>query len=380
METVQHVETELLMRNRFAQAISLKNKNYTEGRSCPKVLFIGWFGDPANSLIEMFLKHGCEVYLFMDGATNLLLPYNMPGVDIHYIPNGHFETVTGPLGDVNINTRHFKLENILADFNQRFDMIFHCQDWNIIESDGKSDIPYFYYWTEMFVPYVPKAATHVICLNPKAVDLCRLYYRNQYIYITMPFALRECFTAMISSHPERFTPGAQPRPLQGSFAGKIYGFNFYKDRPLIVKHLKDNVHGFQTWCPSFKYNDQYSAENRQLPPIGVDKSLSWPAYMGVLSRSKWGLNIPSPLSPNFRDFEIPACGAMLLTRETPGLKELGFKDGKNCFTYKTKEEAAEIAKHDYDRSIAFEGWYLVMQQHTWQRRFEPFWKIIEKRI
>ena len=368
----KHLET--MCQQQFIKSATKKLDLYNRGESPRRILFIGWWGDPANSLTEMFLRKGCEVTWWGDGATNMQ-PI-VPGVDIHYLPCRYETVPNGPLGPCTISVRRVKLNTILELFPTRFDMIFHCQDWEIIESDGKSDIPYFYYWTEMFVPYVPKAATHVICLNDKAVELAKLYYRNQFLYMKMPFALREGMNLYTNTQPQRFTPGGQNRPVQCSFAGKVYGFKFYEPRHEVISHLAKAVPGFKSWCNSFI--DPYTGIT--YPPIGVDAGLCWQAYTDVLGRTNKGINVPTIVAPNFRDFEVPGAGAELVTQDVPGMKELGFKDGVNCHFYKTKEEAAEICKQPYDRKVAFEGHYLVHQEHTWERRFEPFWKYIENKI
>lgn len=68
-------------------------------------------------------------------------------------------------------------------------------------------------------------------------------------------------------------------------------------------------------------------------------------YLKFMSNCKFGINIGSFNDPNQRTFQIPACGGILIQKWYPELKELGFIDKVNCFTFKSIMELEELLYH-----------------------------------
>lgn len=97
----------------------------------------------------------------------------------------------------------------------------------------------------------------------------------------------------------------------------------------------------------------------------------------------WWNNIKS-LSHKFgtqikgRNFEIPGCGAFLLTGDADNLREY-YEDGKEIVIFKDAYDAAEKAKyylaHDGERlRIARAGYERTLREHTYEERFKKIFE------
>ena len=77
-------------------------------------------------------------------------------------------------------------------------------------------------------------------------------------------------------------------------------------------------------------------------------------------------------------FETCACGAVLVAKRVPGMKEMGFINGKNCFILDRYENITTIGNHDSDcEKIAREGQKLILDKHMFYHRAIALHKTIE---
>lgn len=92
----------------------------------------------------------------------------------------------------------------------------------------------------------------------------------------------------------------------------------------------------------------------------------------LYARSKIVFNKSEAGEVNFRVFEGPSCGALLVTEEAPGLEEL-FEPGKEIITYRSFEEAYEKIRYflrndEERRRIAEAGYKRARNEHTFEHR------------
>jgi spore maturation protein CgeB len=75
---------------------------------------------------------------------------------------------------------------------------------------------------------------------------------------------------------------------------------------------------------------------------------------------------------NQRVFDVPACGAFLLTDYQESLDEL-FEIGKELVVYRHKDEIPEIVRYylknpEQRKTIAMKGRQRVLKEHTYKHR------------
>lgn len=83
-----------------------------------------------------------------------------------------------------------------------------------------------------------------------------------------------------------------------------------------------------------------------------------------------------------RDFEIPACGGLLLTQDTKEIAEY-FVPRKEIITYKDTNDVAEKLKyyleHDEERkNIAQAGYRRTLHDHTYEKRFNEIFYFLNR--
>jgi spore maturation protein CgeB len=87
---------------------------------------------------------------------------------------------------------------------------------------------------------------------------------------------------------------------------------------------------------------------------------------------------------NQRVFDVPACGAFLLTDHQSSLNEL-FDVGKEIVVYKNKDEIPELVKHYLNNSrkredIARKGRERVLREHTYKQRIGSLIEFMKERF
>lgn len=156
----------------------------------------------------------------------------------------------------------------------------------------------------------------------------------------------------------------------------------YPDKPVALKTYDIGFVGFVTFrkravmldrmfkeFPNFFYGQRFSRW------IYGDKALvDGQDAADIFRKSRIVFNTAANGDVNMRTFEALATGAFLLTEEVPYLDEL-FENKKHLVTYKTMDEAVELAKyylaHEEEREvIAKAGHDEVLAKHTYQHRWQ----------
>ena len=99
----------------------------------------------------------------------------------------------------------------------------------------------------------------------------------------------------------------------------------------------------------------------------------------IYNQSKIALNISFAsrdskiLSTKGRDFEVPGCGSLLLTKDTNEIAEY-FVPGEEIITYEDANDAAEKIKYylkneEEREKIAKKGYERILREHTYEKRF-----------
>lgn len=118
-------------------------------------------------------------------------------------------------------------------------------------------------------------------------------------------------------------------------------------------------------------------------------------YLKILARSQISLNFPESrvnndymnpnvvLGCNYRDFEIPQSGSMLLTQNSDEL-EYFYKRDKEVVSFNNEYEMIDKARYytknlDEAKNIAHAGMLRAQREHTWEKRFEQLFSYIEKK-
>jgi spore maturation protein CgeB len=96
------------------------------------------------------------------------------------------------------------------------------------------------------------------------------------------------------------------------------------------------------------------------------------------SQSRILLNESVGHDMNMRTFEAMACRQVLLTEDVPPLHEL-FKDGEHLVTYRTIDEAVDLAKGlladpERRKGIAESGYQEILAKHTYNHRVREILK------
>jgi len=322
-----------------------------------KILLIAWNVHPGKDFALIFDQMK-NVELTWIGQDDPNIPsYLRPNLDLRRIPVKQF-IYNGPLGSVPLAIRRFSLKSLLDLFGYDFDLILHLQDWTVFTDVEKSPIPYIYYHSEPFYPEVPFCAWKVVASTQYELLYLQRKYGSRFKYDYLPFALRNDLI--------RRDVNEEKRDIPASFAGELFHFDqMYNERREIVQYLEKTIpEKFES-----HYLGPYGENTKDPREILAGKGrLDGEEYPNLLLKSQIGLNVPTGDNCNFRDFEVPGLGALLLTKESTDLRLLGFKDGINCIFYKTKEEAEEVIRNGYDPEIAQAGYFHVITDHTYFKR------------
>ena len=106
------------------------------------------------------------------------------------------------------------------------------------------------------------------------------------------------------------------------------------------------------------------------PPLDYHKEL--PAFYNACTVNFNATNLQMGKAVNQRVFDVPACGAFLLTDHQESMEGL-FEVGKEVVTYKDPGEIADLARfylrNDAAReTIAMKGRERVLAEHTYKHR------------
>ncbi|MNX65812.1 hypothetical protein D3C86_968830 [compost metagenome] len=116
--------------------------------------------------------------------------------------------------------------------------------------------------------------------------------------------------------------------------------------------------------------------------------VSFSEMIDLYNQSRICLNIAeasqgSRLQIKGRDFEVPSCGCVLLTRAETGIENY-LTPGVECLTYQSFDELPQLITRWVNQpreleAISEAGRQKVLEAHTWQHRFEQIFAAAEKR-
>ena len=151
-----------------------------------------------------------------------------------------------------------------------------------------------------------------------------------------------------------------PKIYDVSFIGKCYG-----ERQGFIDALKRNGINITTFGQGWENGSRVSQADiikiYNQSKISLNLSLSHDTPDGYIYTIKG------------RDFEVPGCGSLLLTRDAKKIAEY-FVPGEEIITYEDANDAAEKIKYylkneDEREKIAKRGYERIMKEHTYEKRF-----------
>lgn len=325
----------------------------------PRILLLGDNSNPVADYYQIFKEMGYYVFWAGDGAAHFDTINFKRNIEVNAISMQY-------AGEAVVYTRRYPLSYLLDQIGRDFDVILQFQGWYYPSDTTKSPIPHIYYCSEGWWPEIPKSVWKVAVPNEQTKQLILLQGCNSHIsecdISVIPFSIGGVFNNRKLN---------ADRPIKASWAGDLYRFALlYKERrdllyPLIKDpRLKDQIEAHWVDGKPWNYDGPHWKQGK-----GKLDSIDYP---DLLDRSQFGINIPTRLGSNFRDLEVPACGACLVTKRTPDLLEMGFVDKENCYLYSTYEELVAILQQPYNPAVALKGYWLVNSKHRHIHRIPLF--------
>jgi spore maturation protein CgeB len=118
-----------------------------------------------------------------------------------------------------------------------------------------------------------------------------------------------------------------------------------------------------------------------------DKPGAWPTgryYAALLGSARMAFQGTALGYVTAKTFEIPACGAALVTNWEPEMRDLGFCDAINCIVVNEKTLVPEVTRWLEDDDglawIATAGHALIQRKHTTTARAAQLVKRLRKLI
>lgn len=171
-----------------------------------------------------------------------------------------------------------------------------------------------------------------------------------------------------SVNTKRFFPSGV-KDLAVSCAFTTVPYNVYPERAQIIGKLR-KVKVKSILRATNKWSDKFIGQK----------------YVDLLSRSKMSVVTTDPTkSVLLKNFEIPACEALLLATHADGLRELGFEDGVNYMQFDSPTHLQTLVKQmDIDdvkrERIAKRGLELVRERHTDEMRVREMLESLEDKL
>lgn len=253
---------------------------------------------------------------------------------------------SGIMGTYPIRFKEISLASVLDQLHQHIDVIVHFQNNLYFTETTPSKIPYIYICTELQLPRVPELASLVLSATRNGMKHLTYYTKGSIPVGYLPHALSSLYFSTMPDYTIN-------RNYICSFSGELYNpACIYYDRIEIMHFIKDSI------LPKIFGNFNWMSPIHQGGVRYIEQGMgrvSQQQYKEILYKSKIGINCPTKAGFQFRDLEIPACGAILLTKKTQDLVDLGFKHKKNCLFYTTKENCLELLdEYSYDKFLSAE--------------------------
>lgn len=258
--------------------------------------------------------------------------------------------------------KHIKVKNLLSIVDNPFDFILIMQNDLMFDLEGV-ETPVHYYHTEILHPYIPDGISNLIFAYPGGdMQLSRIFpteIQKIKLKAYIPHAVNlEVFKA---NDMDDFKAWSERKIL--------FGFRGIRRFTAIGDFMQDNL---------------YNLRERFLPvaeEIGLDfpeKQMWTEEFANYMRSTKIALNIPGLYGGiNQRMMEACASGCILLNYHVETMEEIGFIDGKTCYTFKDETELREkyqyIIEHPNEAyEVAKNGFNLVNNQHGYIHRALQF--------
>jgi len=142
-----------------------------------------------------------------------------------------------------------------------------------------------------------------------------------------------------------------------------------------LKESRPGIHGDKGW------HELLSRDFSVRPPLNYYREL--PLFYNACKINFNATNLQMGSAVNQRVFDVPACGAFLLTDDQDALGEL-FDIGKEVITYKNREELPELIRFYLNNSqerkrIAERGRERIVREHTYVHRIKMLIDNMKKR-
>jgi len=334
-----------------------------------RILVVGWNSTHVRAYLQHLIDAGHIVFWVGHGAFRM--NEQIYGVlNIEYVP-GAATSYNGPMGQVPAGNRCFKFDSLmdmLGGWKMDFDLLLHFQDWTHFTDLHRLPFPYIFFLTEPFYPVVSRIVDHVVTPGYELQRYVDWKYKKRFSTSVIPWALRN---ELVGISPYLFE-----RTIPCSFAGKVHNYQFYKNRQEILPKIVEAIPGFVGHWTKERSNEEVFQKTDFKIEMGKGR-LDGPEYTDLLLKSKFGINFPTFWGPNFRDYEVPGLGALLLTQKTRDHELAGFEHGKNCYFFTTAEDAIDLIKNCYDEEVARAGFLHIHKNNLYCDRFAELDDLVE---
>jgi spore maturation protein CgeB len=171
------------------------------------------------------------------------------------------------------------------------------------------------------------------------------------------------FLSQWACNPYIYRKLNMPKIYDVSFVGRCYG-----ERKTFVETLRSEGINVAAFGIGWERGNRISQSD----------------LVKIFNQSKIVLDISfasrdsSVLTIKGRDFEVPGCGSLLVTKHTKEIAEF-FIPNEEIVTYQDVNDAAEKIKyyltHDYEcEKIAHRGYERVLKDHTWEKRLSDIFE------
>lgn len=303
------------------------------------IMIVGYFGPRfiAEGIAEGFEQKGCKVIRISAEPcaptrierkipnTDTIIVRDPGKFDLHVMDDyakrrihGSNHEILTEASKLQLNLRRLRLR----DYTDRFpcNKIFFIQNMYSWDFENVTT-PLYYYHTDIISTNLPLHAERITGFFYAYEDAYD-EMKDSHPYEAQHWHWNKFITYGFSPHLHTLANNDwQSRPIFCGFMGSTAQNNRSKNG--LRAHIYDNRNNVLKELHSFLKQDFVFQK------MGTPED-----YVAFLHQCKIAVNVPGTYGKwNQRQFEIPACGALLLQWDYPELKDLGFITGVNCLTF-----------------------------------------------
>ena len=266
------------------------------------------------------------------------------------------------VNDYKEHRKFIKVKDLIDLYDADFEFVIIMQNDLMFDLEGV-EIPVHYYHTEILHPYLPAGLTNLLYAYPEAeTQLMRIFPKQfqdikKRVYLPHAVNINIFRTKDLNDFEE------------WSKRKILFGFKGIRKFPTIGDYLQDNIYNLRT---------EFLPIADELGLIAPTEKMWTKDYSDFMKDTKIALNIPGLYGGiNQRMMEAPAAGCVLLNWYVKGMEDIGFIDGKNCYTFKDADELREkytyISTHMEEAfEVAKNGFNMVNNNHCYIHRALQF--------